>query len=263
MCIVCNNMKNTHQSLGRALDILMAFIPNNQELRASEVGELVGIHRSTAVRLLQVLAQYRFLRQDPVTKKYSLGESAVSLGRAVVSSLESKTTIIARPYIDALRDHVGENVALEVLSGNSTILVYVAKGPGKLQVSFQIGDQLPMHVAAGGKAILAFLPGGASGQMIPETFERYTPNTITDKKRLLQQLSKIRESGIAFDEGERDIDVHVAGAPVFNDKEEPVAAVVVVVPVTRKERLASPEVQNLLKKTAAAISEQLLYKPID
>lgn len=250
--------QNTHQSLGRALEILLAFIPNNLEMGTKEVSERVGLNRSTASRLLQVLTQYRFLYQNPVTKKFSLGISVSELGRAFVSSLETQLTIIARPKIDELSDAISENVALEVLSENCTILAYAMRGHRKLQVSFQTGERLPIHVAAGGKSILAFLPSDLMQSFIPNKFESFTPNTITDKGILLKQLEEIRKTGFAFDRGERDIDVYVVATPIFDHKEKPVAAVVVPVPATRKESLTKPELLNLLKKTADEISDQLL-----
>lgn len=248
----------THQSLERALEILKAFTPNNQELGTVEVGEKVGLHRSTVTRLMQTLAQHGFLQQNPATKKYSLGRSAFEVGRAITRSLNSHFITIAQPYIDALRDSIGETVALEVFSGDSTVLASTARGPRLVQVSFRIGDRLPVHVAAGAKAVLAFLPPEQVESLIPKKLIPFTSNTITNRQILLKQLEEIRENGIAFDRGERDMDVHVIAAPVFNHDNRPIAAVVVSVPVSRKEFLVQPKIISKLKKTTVAISAQLL-----
>jgi len=250
---------NTHQSLERALGILLAFTPNNQEMGTVEVSEEVGLHKSTVTRLLHVLTKNGFLQQNPGTKKYSLGRSAAEIGRAITQSLDSHLISIAQPFIDDLRNSVEETVALEVFSGNTTILACSAKGPRLVQVSFKIGDRLPVHVAAGAKAIMAFLPPDFVESLIPKKLVSFTPNTITKRDILFEQLTEIRKSGLASDRGERDIDVHVIAAPVFNHEKKPVAAVVISVPITRKETLEDPKVISLLKKTTAEISEQLLY----
>jgi len=249
---------NTHQSLERALDILMIFTPDNLELGATEVSEKIGgMHRSTVTRLLQVLTRRGFLQQNPSTKKYSLGRSAAKIGRAVAQSLGSQLVNIAQPHVDALRNDVGEAAALEVFYESNTILAYYAKGRRLVQVSFRIGDRLPVHVAAGAKAVLAFLPEAMAESLIPKNLERFTPHTITDRKALLKQLAEIRKSGVARDSGERDEDVHVIAAPVFNHENRPVAAVVISVPVSRKEILTKPHTIASLKETTAAISERL------
>ncbi|MBN1380861.1 MAG: IclR family transcriptional regulator [Deltaproteobacteria bacterium] len=250
---------NTHQSLERALDILTAFTPDNVELGATEISEKIGgLHRSTVTRILQVLTRRGFLQQNPSTKKYSLGRSAARIGRAVAQSLDSRLVNIAQPHVDALRNAVGETAALEVFSETNTILAYYAKGPRLVQVSFRIGDRMPIHVAAGAKAVLAFLPIDIAESLIPQKLIRFTPHTITNRKGLLKQLAEIRKSGVATDCGERDEDVHVIAAPVFNHENRPVAAVVISVPVSRKETLTDPETIVLLKETTAAISARLL-----
>jgi len=254
---------NTHQSVERALEILMAFTPNNQELGTVELVEKVGLHRSTVTRLLQVLTHHGFLQQNPSTKKYSLGRSASDLGRAIALSLDSHLITIAQSHIDALRDALGESVALEVFCGNSTVLAYSAMGPRLVQVSFRIGDRLPVHVAAGAKAVLAFLPPNLVESLIPKKLVRFTPATITNRSILLKQLGEIRECGIAFDCGERDKDVHVIAAPVFNHENKPVAAVVITAPISRKEILAAPKTIFLLKETTTAISTRLLYSNME
>lgn len=250
---------NTHQSLERALDVLMVFTPDNLELGATEVSEKIGgVHRSTVTRLLHVLTRRGFLQQNPSTKKYSLGRSAARIGRAVAQSLDSQLVNIAQPHVNALRDAVGETAALEVFYESNTILAYYAKGRRLVQVSFRIGDRLPVHVAAGAKAVLAFLPLDMAESLIPKKLVRFTPHTITNRKALLKQLAEIRKSGLAFDLGERDEDVHVIAAPVFNHENRPVAAVVISVPVSRKDTLTDPKTIALLKETTAALSARLL-----
>jgi DNA-binding IclR family transcriptional regulator len=235
------------------------FIPNNQEMGAAEVSKLMGLHKSTVSRLMHVLTDRDFLQQNPRTKKYSLGRSSSEMGRAVNQSLDSHLITIAQPFIDALRNTIGETVAFELFSRNSTILACRARGPRLVQVSFNVGDRLPAHVAAGAKAVLAFLPPDRVKTLLPKKLESYTSNTITDRKVLLQQLREIKNQGIAFDRGERDIDVHVVAAPVFNYDSRPIAAVVIAVPVTRKELLVKSNIISQLKETSASISAQLFY----
>jgi IclR family KDG regulon transcriptional repressor len=237
----------------------MFFTPHNKEMGAAEVVEKIGLHRSTVTRLLHVLTRRGFLQQNPSTKKYSLGRSTAKIGRAVTQSLDSQLINIAQPHVDALRDAVGETAALEVFSETNTILAYNAKGPRLVQVSFRIGDRLPVHVAAGAKAILAFLPVDVAEALIPKKLIRFTPHTITNRKVLIKQLAEIKEKGVATDCGERDEDVHVIAAPVFNHEKNPIAAVVISVPVSRKETLTDPKTIKLLKETTAAISARLLY----
>ncbi|MBW1862914.1 MAG: helix-turn-helix domain-containing protein [Deltaproteobacteria bacterium] len=66
------HISKSHQSLEKALIILLAFDPQNREIGTVELSEMVGLHKSTVSRLLKVLVAYNFIQQNPQTKKFSL-----------------------------------------------------------------------------------------------------------------------------------------------------------------------------------------------
>jgi len=76
------------------------------------------------------------------------------LGRAIYQSVREELVTIAKPYIDELRDSLGIDVALEVLFDEGTILAY-RPGPQHFR-SIYHRDRIPVHVAAGARAIMAF-----------------------------------------------------------------------------------------------------------
>jgi IclR family KDG regulon transcriptional repressor len=251
--------RSTHLSVERALQILMAFTPYNEEMKTVEVVEKVGFHKSTVNRLLHVLADHGFLQQDSDTKKYSLGNSVTEMARAMTVSLESRLFVVAQPYIEDLRNIIGEKVTLEVFSGTSTILALRAAVPRSVQVSFRLNQNLPVAVSAGSRAVTAFLHPNLIERMIPQKIEPISPdtNSHTNRERYLSVLADIRELGVAFESEEGDVDMHAVAAPVFNQNQNPSAAVVITAPADRKESLHDPNTISLLKETAAAISEQL------
>ena len=250
---------DTHRSAEKALRILMAFTPHNQEMGTVELSEKLGYHKSTVSRLLHVLENYGFLWQHPKTKKYHLGESAADIGRAVIQSLGGRLITIAQPYIDDLRNSVKETVGLEVMSGNSTIMAYNAKVPQLVRVMFDVGERLPVHVAAGARAILAFSPPEILDSLLKGKLKRFTPNTITDPKILKSRLNDFKRQGFATDFGEFDVNAYAIAAPIFNHEKRPVAAVVIAALADRMKSHLKSNMIFLLKETAAAISSQLLY----
>jgi DNA-binding IclR family transcriptional regulator len=252
-----------HKSLQKGLEILLAFAPDNQEMGTNEISRRFGIHKSTASRMLQVLRNHNFLYRDTNTRKYRLGNSAAIIGRAVIRSLSDQVVAIAQPYMDKLRSRIGESIALEVLSGTTTILACRARGSQAVHVSLNLGDRLPIHVAAGSKAILAYSDKAFVEGLLKKRLERFTSHTITDPRIFLKQLAKIKDAGIAYDRGEHHADIYGVGAPIFNYDKKPIAAVVIGVPAQRKEYISVPEVVAQLKKCANAISNELLYSEMD
>jgi IclR family KDG regulon transcriptional repressor len=239
--------------------MLLNFIPHNQEMGTIEISKKLGLPPSTVSRLLHVIVRYRFLQQDPITKKYKLGQSAVEMGKAVTDSFRERLIAIAKPKIDALRDTIGDTVSLEVMLGNSTVVAYRAKGPHLIQVLFNPGDRLPIHVAAGAKVVLAFSPPEVVNKLINGKLVRFTPKTITNPKALKAQLDEIRQQGFAFDNKELDIHIQAIAAPIFDHPNRPIAAVVIAAPVYRMKAHLKANAVSLLQKTAREISSHVFF----
>ena len=252
--------QSTHAAVEKALRILMAFTPHNEKMAVLALSRKLGLHPSTTTRLLKVLKKHGFVEQDPETKKYYLGRSNLFLAQAVIESLNTGLVSIARPFIDRLRDRINESIGLEVWVGDTTTLAYVAPGPQLVKISATLGARMPVHVAAGARAIMAHLPDEVVDNLLDGEFRRFTPKTITDPKALKRKLKEIREKGISLEEGELDPDVYIMAAPVFDHSKNPVAAVVIGGPAYRmKSHLRDKNSVSLLKETAAQISERLYY----
>ena len=229
-------------------------------MRTVEISEKMGYHKSTTSRLLHVLSRKGFLQQNPETKKFQLGPSAMNLGMAIRKSLETNLVHIAKPYMDDLRDALQETIALEVFSGTNTVLAYLAEGPHRINLAGNIGDILAVHAAAGAKAILAFSPPEVRRRIFNGTLPRLTPNTITSHALLTEQFQDIRQHGISFDNEEHDIGTRAVGAPIFDNEGKPVAAVVVCGPPQRITLDSDSQVALRLREATAKISNRLYYK---
>jgi len=251
---------NKPNSIEKALEILVTFTPYNQEMGTGEISQKLGLHKATASRILRTLADKGFLQQDPETKKFTLGPIASDIGRAYNNGLSSNLVQLAKPYIDELRSTLEETVVLEVLSGMGTVMAYVAEGPQRVRLAGTVGDRLPVHAAAGAKAILAFSPEDKVDRFIAEELPQLTPNTITSPKAYRRGLEEIRRRGYSLDEEEIDIGINAVGAPIFNYDSQPIAAVVVAGPAQRIQGKTDSEVVILTKKTAAGISQRLHHK---
>lgn len=236
----------------------MAFTPGNPEMGTMALSQKLGFHPATVNRILNELTQHGFLHRNALTRKYTLGPAIISLGSTIKKSLRSNIVIIAKPFIDDLRDTLKETAALEVLSENSTVVAYVAEGPPPLPLAASIGDRLPI-VAAGAKAILAFSPPNIIHKLMKEKIPRLTHKTIIDPKKIQHQLEEIRRKGYSFDHEEIEIGINAIGAPIFNYEGKPVAALVVAGPSKRIMANDSSPIIFHLKEKASRISEQLFY----
>ena len=253
------HISKSHQSLEKALILLLAFGNQNREMGTVEIGEKLGFHKSTVSRMVKVLTAYRFLQQNPQTKKFSLGPAISRLFHSLSQSLKTNMVHIAKPFLDDLRDQIKETVILEVLSGESMVMAYVAEGPRMVRLAGNIGDRVPFHAASGAKAFLAFSSPELRDALLEKKLRSFTQNTITDRENLHQHFEQIRKDGFAFDNEEIDEGTRAVGAPVFNHENRPLAAIIIAGPAQNITGNADSPIVMALKETAKKLSQQFCY----
>ena len=247
-----------NNSIEKALQIILTFIPGNQEMGTVEISQKLGFHKATVSRILSNLVKFDFIQQNGYTKKFRLGQSALDLGRAVTQSVSNNhITHLAKPLIDKLRDSIRETAVLEVLLGESVIMGYIAEGLGPIRIKGILGETRPAHCSAGAKAILAFSSAELKKHLLNGGMKPFTPNTITDIKTLERQLKEIRKQGFAFDNEEVNVGINAVAAPVFDHEEKTVAAVAVAGLSQGITWETGSPIVGLVKETASEISKHL------
>ncbi len=246
-------------SAEKALSILLAFTPHNSEMGTTELSKKLGMHKSTTSRLIKLLVHTHFLQQNPLTRKYILGRSALRIGHATTRSLDSKLLAVAQPCLTELSQLLGESVALEMLSGTNVVLALHVEGPSHIRFNFQQGEQVPINVAAGAKVILSQSDPKFVQLCLKQDFPQFNENTIISKKKYRQLLKNIKQSGIAYDKGERYMDTHAMATPIYDLEGSTKAAVVVAGPAFRLTDSFLQATVPALKATAEKISQLLYY----
>ncbi|MFH1950377.1 MAG: IclR family transcriptional regulator [Pseudomonadota bacterium] len=247
-------------SIEKALDILMAFTHHNHERGTAELSQKLGFPPATVNRILQILSQKGLLQQNERTRKFSLGSATFQLGKTIFQSLSGNLLNMAMPHLVDLCEKVGETVVLEVLSGKYSVVTYIAQSRHALSIGPRIGDRVPVHAAAGAKAMLAFFQQEEIAGFLDTKMRSFTPKTITDLGTLRRELEKARKEGVAFCQEEMALGVNAIGAPIFDHENKPVAAVVIAGLASRvKCDVGSPMITPL-KKTASDISAQFFHQ---
>jgi DNA-binding IclR family transcriptional regulator len=125
-----------------------------------------------------------------------------------------------------------ETVVLSLIKGNQVVSFDQVVGPERLRTVSAIGESLPLHCTAGGKAYLALLADGEVERIVGYRLDRLTAMTLPTLATLLHSLEKVRELGVAFDNEEHEVGVHAAGI-ALQDVLGNYAAISVPVPVQR------------------------------
>ncbi|MFD1678211.1 IclR family transcriptional regulator [Alicyclobacillus fodiniaquatilis] len=215
------------RAVERALDILLCFAKSPRELSLSEIAREVGLHKSTAHRLLLSLQNKGFVRRQTGSDKYVLGWSVLELLGNVY--LSDELTTLALPEMTKLRDVTGETISLYIRSGLERIRIQAVESNEPIRNVVAIGRTYPLYVGASGKVLLAF----ADDAVLDEIFARNQIPSDFARDDLRVQLDKIRVDGYAISIQERDAGAVAMAAPVFGRNNECIAALSISGPVSR------------------------------
>jgi IclR family acetate operon transcriptional repressor len=179
------------QVLRRAAAALDEIAAEPGRLRLVDLGERLGLAKSTARRLLVGLVEVGLASVDSYGC-FSLGERLLGFGSAAGAHVSA----IFRPTIERVaRATDDETVDLSILRGQRMWFVDQIESSHRLRAVSAIGVRFPLEVTANGKAALAALDDADARAAIAR-FSR----EIADGLR--HEIAEIRRTGIAFDRGE-------------------------------------------------------------
>ncbi len=224
-------MPGSVRAVERALDILLSFTQKEPDLSLTQIAERVGIHKSTAHRLLATLESKRFVNRHPSDGTYHLGLRFIEMASVVLHDVDLQRW--ARPYLRDLVTECGETVDLCVLDGHQVVYIDVVESPRRVKIAAGVGQRLPVPCTASGKAILAYLPDHHVQAILDQGLRKYTDRTVLDPERLCEDLRETRQRGFAISEQEFEEEINAVAAPILDAAGSPVAAVAVVGPSFR------------------------------
>lgn len=226
-------------TLAKGLSVVDWLARQQRPCGVSEVARALGLARSNAHRTLQTLVACGWAVQGE-DSAYRLSLRLFELGMQVEASVD--LTARLHPVLARLAEATGETIHLAVLDGAE--IVYLDKFDSPLPVAAysRIGGRAPAHCVASGKALLAALGlDEAALRARLGALEGHTPNTITGLAALAEELRQTRERGVAENREEWRLGVCGLGAPVFDARGAPVAAVGMSVPSIRFTRAQARE----------------------
>lgn len=246
------------QSVDRAITVL-EILARQREAGVTDLAAELGVHKSTAFRLVGALERRGLVEQPGLRGKYRLGFGVIRLAGSMASGLD--LTQQSRPVCEELAGYLGETVNIGIPSAGMVVNVDQVRGASAIVSQNWIGRQTHMHPTSSGKVLLAYM-GRAERELILEAgLERLTSRTITDPQVLREQFHEIVERGYAVAVEELEVGLNAVGAPIRNLTGEVIAAVSVAGPSYRmtEDRLAS--IGSVVAKAAEEISARMGYIP--
>ena len=240
--------------LDRVLDAL-EYVAERGSVRVGQLCEDLDLPRPTAHRLLTALVGRGYLTHDPLSHIYRPGPSMVSMG---VSATNNSVIYHGEPALVRLREATGETANLAVLRGGR--IVYAAALDGTLfpRMSVAVGQDVPPHAAAIGKAILAHLGEPDRTRLLgPEPYPRFTARTLQHRQQVAAELRRTASRGYAVDNEEVTAGAVCVASAILNEKGKPVGAMSLSATVTRFPPERWDDLGALVTESCRHVSDSL------
>ncbi|HWG15980.1 MAG TPA: IclR family transcriptional regulator [Streptosporangiaceae bacterium] len=242
------------RSVDRAISVL-ELLAEHGRAGITEIADELGVHKSTASRLVSVLENRGLVEQLGERGKYALGFGITRLAAAGTRRLD--LTKLSQPVCEELAQRLGETVNVAVLHDRAVVNISQGFGPSAMAVQNWVGRRTPLHATSSGRVLLAHVDETDVERLLDRPLRRFTPHTTTSLTVLAGELERIRRDGYATSFEQLELGLHAVAVPVFDPRGEVIAAISASGPSYRLSRRRAEEIVPELAAAAAEMSAQL------
>ncbi len=244
------------QSVDRAISVL-ELLARNGETGITEIAGELGVHKSTASRLLSVLENRGLVEQLGERGKYAIGFGVVRLAGAATGRMDLAK--LGRQTCQGLAETLGETVNIAIADDGVAINISQARGSAAISTQNWTGQRTPLHATSSGKVLLAHLEDVERKRLLRRKLERFTPRTTVDPDELTAELERVAEDGYAACFEELELGMHAVAVPVLGPGGDVVAAMSASGPSYRLSKQRVRQIVRPLTEASADLSAQLGY----
>ena len=199
-------------AVSKTLNVLEAAVAAPGPRRLADICADSGVPKASVHRILTTLTELGFIASE--------GDGTYRAGTRMLALAEEVKAEGAAGIGDVLTNlsrEVGQTVHLALRSGDHAVYVHKVEADQPYRMASRVGMRLRLHCTAIGKCILSHLPEDELDTVLGSAgLPSMTPNTITDRTRLDEELALVRSRGYAIDDEENEKTIRCIGAPVFD-----------------------------------------------
>lgn len=227
----------------RALALLERLAQQRQPMSMARLATDLALPKSSVHGLCSTLLSLGYLRRQ-ADGGLSIGPRVMNLAEAFVTGTDVAREFDALWLSAAPQEAPDETVLLSVLDGNDVVYLAARNGTRPLGLAFTPGMRLPAHLAATGRAMLAYLApalpprtadasadasadakADADADAAAGPLAAMTPRSLTTPAALAAELALTRQRGYSVDDEGVRLGLFCMAAPVFDASARPVAGI--------------------------------------
>lgn len=247
----------TAPAVDRALDILEFMADHHQPFGATELARELDVPLNSVFRILKRLTDRGYTVQDQESGGYQLGTRVFTLGMSLYGRFDLR--LRARKHLEWLTKESEETCQLQVPQGERLLVMDCITPETQIYLSVVPGSLVYYHPNAYGKAVLAFMDEDEVERILPRELPKLTPNTLSRRWEVLEQLDAVRKTGLAYDDEEYTIGMCCIGSPVFDVTGAAVAGLGVTYILSNVTEADRTRFERLVLECAHRVSKDIGY----
>jgi DNA-binding IclR family transcriptional regulator len=182
----------------KAFQLLRTVAQSQESLGLVELAKQLGYSKSSTHGIVHALLREGALTQGPGGRKLYLGPAIAEL--LFSNWHQEKTSQLAQPILNDIRDSIHETVILGVRIRNRVLIIATAEASESLKISVPVGSTIPLLGGAVGKVFLSEESHDHTLRLIDKYgLRRFTPRSITEAEAYLAELDQVHAQGYAVD----------------------------------------------------------------
>jgi len=209
-------------TLERGLSVLRSFTRERPEMTLSQVAAVTGLSPAVARRCLNTLVLLGYVGKKD--KLFLLSPNVLAFAQAYQESMNLDEVV--RPYLQDVRDRMGDSASLAVLSRDEILYLVHISTNRMIRVAAGYGTRFPAYPTSLGRVLLAWQPP----ERIADYFRRVelrklTDKTVTSRSELEKVLRQCRREGYTSIQDELDYGIVSVAVPVMDPDGNILAAI--------------------------------------
>lgn len=250
-------MEENVRVVDRVFDIIEQLAASPSAMSLSEIAKKTEMSKSTVHRLLSSMCARHYVEKN-TDNTYSIGYKLLETVSLHINNLELLTE--AKPFLSELMRDLHLTAHMGILDGCDVVYLEKMDIYPSTRLYTQVGFRSPAYCSSMGKCLLSCLSGDDLEEALYGCdFKRYTPNTITDIREFKRYLRIVRRQGWAMDNEEYHLGHRCVGAPVYDYRGTPVAAISASGSMTQLSDRNLEAVIQEVKNAAASLSRKMGY----
>lgn len=246
-----------NQSIEKCFKVIEAITNSESSyLGISKITKITCLDKSSIYRIINTLYDLGYLSKNK-NSEYGLSNSFIVVTNRLLSKMDDRK--IVGFYLKQISAHTNHFSTFSKIENNRAILIDKEEAKTSLRVHSGIGKTYPLNCSAAGKAYLSLLSDDEINNLYKKiTLVKMTENSITDLKKLKEDLKITRLRGYSINNQEHDIYRLSIAVPIKNMEGDFVGTLGISMPAMAQEKNKIDEYGQYLKTISAELSKKLV-----